>query len=536
MWRTASLINGVWEQSEPHVIEGTPPSLAQVLAKARTAEASNVVQHLEEEQSVALVGNFVASHDAIARWSALAEAEAAAHSADASGKVESMEEALGYFAVTNIDSRPDTLAWHDHTTAIIRIPRNAGHITIDYTPSQPDEARVKRYTDRVSPQHELETILDARGYYGTDSAVIDHWTSMRRNGWGFRASIAGMGGYIVARVLRRLKRSQPALANDPTFAARLARMLELYPAVGDSCPDLARVADIRNHADAIVFVHGTVSSSIQSLKDLCANRVSATPIYRFEHDTFRPIHENANQLARLIGTSVRAHRILLVGHSRGGLVARIAVARLRADKYPGEIYLQTFGTPHEGTPLADVGGQFLNLVLRLGCDVIGSVAALFPAVAAYSYLIDCPTLPLGIEVMRQASPVLGALNAASDASNTRCWSSRFDIDKGPSGFGAFVTGGLGGMMSGIDHDLVVPTASALAFGTPEQPLLACSHVNYFSQPAVKQGIEAIAPRPQVVVAKAAASENAYTLDKDMQVGPPVQLKSASGGSSVQGGD
>jgi hypothetical protein len=70
----------------------------------------------------------------------------------------------------------------------------------------------------------------------------------------------------------------------------------------------------------------------------------------------------------------------------------------------------------------------------------------------------------------------------------------FDIAKSPTGFGSLASGALIGAMSGIDHDLVVPTASALAFGKPE-PLLACSHVQYFAQPQVKHAIAAIVPAP-----------------------------------------
>ena len=168
MWRTAALIEGAWEQSEPIVIEGTPPSLVQVLGTVRTAmtDAVNLRNHLEEEESVASTGKFVGSHDAIARWSALAEAEAGEYKDDTPGGLEALEEALAYFSETPTDGRPETLAWHDHTTAIFRIPPGARHVTIDYTPGQQDENRLLRYKDRTTAEHELETILDARGYHG----------------------------------------------------------------------------------------------------------------------------------------------------------------------------------------------------------------------------------------------------------------------------------------------------------------------------------------------------------------------------------
>src|SRR5262249_51196508 len=155
MWRTAALIEGAWEQSEPIVIDGTPPSLVQVLGTVRSAmsDAVNLRNHLEEEESVAFTGKFAGSHDSIARWSALAEGEGSEYKGETPGRLEALEEAIAYFTETSTDGRPDTLAWHDHTAAIIRIPPGAGQVTIDYTPSQPDESRLKRYKDRATPDH-----------------------------------------------------------------------------------------------------------------------------------------------------------------------------------------------------------------------------------------------------------------------------------------------------------------------------------------------------------------------------------------------
>lgn len=61
------------------------------------------------------------------------------------------------------------------------------------------------------------------------------------------------------------------------------------------------------------------------------------------------------------------------------------------------------------------------------------------------------------------------------------------MTRGPSGFGIDVEGALMGAMSGVDHDLVVPTDSALSFGLP-QGVFACSHVEYFSNPVVQSAI------------------------------------------------
>lgn len=43
-------------------------------------------------------------------------------------------------------------------------------------------------------------------------------------------------------------------------------------------------------------------------------------------------------------------------------------------------------------------------------------------------------------------------------------------------------------MSGLDHDLVVPTDSALSFGAP-QGVLKCSHIRYFADNQAQSAIQ-----------------------------------------------
>jgi pimeloyl-ACP methyl ester carboxylesterase len=217
------------------------------------------------------------------------------------------------------------------------------------------------------------------------------------------------------------------------------------------------------------------------------------PIYRYEHDTFRPIEENAVELADLVRDRLDTPNLLIAAHSRGGLVARTAAARL-ANKYPGRVELWTFGTPHLGTPLVAIGGKLLNLLFKLGEDVVGAIPAISPLSKAYGYLVDSPTLPAGIEAMHEDSPGIGTLNAIGDRYPVRSWGSSFDIEHAPSGFGVAIEGALAGALSDRSHDLVVPTASALAAGAA-QPVLNCSHVHYFTQPAVRSAFATFFAQP-----------------------------------------
>ncbi len=492
MWNIAALTNGEWTQVDAIVIEnGRPPSFADVLNEAsRMVNASRLLEFLNFESYLASAEtNAVSAHDGIELWAERAAMESMEFDWATPGKLEHLEEALAYYASAPkaADARPDILAWHDYSTVIIPIASDRQQLMIEYLPSPRDENRVERLTFRYgSTEHRLETIFEALGYYGTQSAVIAHWRGMRRSGHGYVATLRSSAGFVVGRILRRLAKPAPSLKNDPTYRRRLTDMCERYPVVARDYPDLASISTARTHDDAIVFVHGTVSCAIQSLKDLY-NAGLTVPIYRYEHDTFLPVSDNGSELADLIGGHLRAKRLILVAHSRGGLVARIALAKLRRSGYIGDISVLTFGTPHEGTPLANVGRAFVNLLFKLGSYVAGAIPVLTPAVAAWSFIFDSPTLPPGIAVMEERSDTLRTLNEASDPAHVYCWGSKFDMNMGPSGFGIDAEGALMGTMSGIDHDLVVPTDSALSFGSAEG-VFTCSHIEYFSDPSVQNVI------------------------------------------------
>lgn len=78
----------------------------------------------------------------------------------------------------------------------------------------------------------------------------------------------------------------------------------------------------------------------------------------------------AGQLAQRV-EAMPAKRVNLVAHSMGGLDARYAISRLGLSKRVAS--LTTIGTPHRGTPLADLGTEILGerLGLRKMCQSIG---------------------------------------------------------------------------------------------------------------------------------------------------------------------
>jgi pimeloyl-ACP methyl ester carboxylesterase len=512
MWKVGAFTDGAWREVPALTIDGVPFSSAALLEHARTASDQNNTKFLDYLSRE--VEEPDASRDAIELWAAKAAEESRELDWDAPHKVTAVEEAVALSPQTE-NARVWTLAWHDRTAVIVPFSGNNAAVVVEYTPSPRDELRLERLNARYGgTEYELETVFDWRGYFGNESAIIDHWTTMRRSGRSFVASIVGTSGFAVGTVVRRLRRPQPTFERDPWMRSRLITMLERYPQVEAQCPDLS-TTQRATHTRAMVFVHGTVSCGAQGLKDLFPAFDNLGPIYRYEHDTFRPIEENAVELADWIRDRIDTQRLLIVGHSRGGLVARTAAARL-ANGYPGQVEICTFGTPHRGTPLVAAGGRLLNLLFKLGEDVLDAIPIVSPLSKAYGYLVDSPVLPPGIQAMAEEASGLGTLNAIGDRYPLRSWGSTFDINRQPSGFGVAIEGVLAGALSDRTHDLVVPTASALAAGAT-QSVLDCSHVHYFAQNAVQQALAAFftppavpagvpvpaaaaAPGPQIIVA------------------------------------
>jgi len=509
MWKVAGFRNGEWTTIRFLERTGVPPSSQTAVFMAQeitNKDQTNLVNHLREEASSPFgplgVGG---SREAIELWSKQAEMEFREFNIAPTTKIEPIEEGLAYYATYTsgaVRSIPDTLVWHDRTIVVIPIESDVEEIAIEYEPDLRDENRVIRMQQNAAPDHKLETIFEWRGYFGQQSAIIDGWNAMRLRGRNFLTTLRAKTGFLVGFVLRRLSRPQKVLDRDPTCASRLSAMTAKYPDVARDIPDLS-VARATQLDAVMVFVHGTVSCGIQNLKDLYPGHIRI-PTFRFEHDTFRPLEENGSGLAELVAVRLQAKQVYVVGHSRGGLVGRVAKEKLRSLGYGCPVNLVTFGTPHLGTPLAKIGARMLNLLFKLGSDLVGMIPHATPLAMAYSYLLGGAALPPGLDVMREDSDALALLNAIGDSSGSECWASKFDMNAGLSGFGVEIEGILMGAMGSVANDLVVPASSALAFGEA-RPLLACSHLNYFQQPEVQNFFDSLVVRAVAPTGRAFAA-------------------------------
>ena len=486
MWTARVFRDGFWNDAPVSSLTG-PFTSADVLRQVESMYEinRNLVRHVTAEIETNQ------PRRSIETWGFDVLEESYYHEWLGGGKVDFSDGSLLLFAPTQgvYPSRPQCVAWHDRTTVIIPV---TGDTTIEvrYDPELDQESRVERMRYRyASPAHQLETIFDWRGYFGNQTAVIDGWKLMRRSGHGFVASIRGTTGFVVGNVLRRLSDKQPELTSDPTMQARLSSMERRHPIVASRVPRL-RTAPPMALPSATVFVHGTMSCGLASLEDLygAANAGPAEPTFRYEHDTFKPLHENGCDLAETIRDTLHVARLTLVAHSRGGLVARHARNHLRRIGYPADIRIMTVGTPHRGTPIVKLAGKALNLFLKLGEEVLDAIPVTSPLMKAYSYLWDMPELPQGIKAMEENSDAIGALdNHFDDPAGVQSFGSHFDIMTSPPGFGVDVDGVLLGYMSDRVHDLVVPLESSLGFGVPAPPL-NCAHSHYFKEPMIRSAV------------------------------------------------
>ncbi|MBI3918497.1 MAG: hypothetical protein HY322_16000 [Betaproteobacteria bacterium] len=527
MWKVNVFGSDGWQTAHTEGVYKSPT--IDVLLEASKKAFPNAVAplhlHLESEREYSSPGAFgILGRQPISFWAKLAEDQSREFDWATGSEVVALdEEALALYRPDRKKGTPTVIAWHEPTAIVIRLPSTPTELQVEYIPDTDADDRLARLRYRyATPNHALETVFDWRGYFGPNTAIIDGWHEMAGDRRGFIARLRGTTGFIIGRTLRRLTFDNPTLDRDPLFECRERGAARRYPDVASACPVLSERNPV-SAPHAMVFVHGATSCGLQGLKDLfVAGAMPSYPVRRFEHDTFLPLERNADELALLISRSVRVQQLLLVAHSRGGLVARLAMESLARDRFPANIALHTLGTPHLGTPLVAIGRRLLSQLYKIGEWGLGlACPALSPLTWAHGFLFDAPVLPPGIEAMGANSSALNILNRLGDPVGVTCWGSRFDPNSPTSGFGIEVEGLLRGAMYGVPNDLVIPTSSTVGFGSPEG-LLTCSHVQYFTQVLVKaelrryfNPVPVATPSPEPVAHKEPTIEHAPRSSSDL---------------------
>lgn len=238
----------------------------------------------------------------------------------------------------------------------------------------------------------------------------------------------------------------------------------------------------------VVFIHGFGSSveagfnpptpPLPPLKDGTTN-------LGFNHETwFTAPDENAHQLVALLepfGETLGQSTVVLIAHSRGGLVARsfFEVARGRGWDVS---QITTFGTPHQGTTLAKSAFSLFNVLLNQIIQAVGVPSVLARDLGrVLTAVIEHQVFP-GVDAMVPGSPFLKTLPAAP----------RLPLDQRPCHGAVFVPDGFWKgaadflytvvAFHGERNDLVVDTDHMVYRGDTLVPfVLMKTHFEYFCE-------------------------------------------------------
>lgn len=415
-------------------------------------------------------------------------------------------------------NRPVRAVWHERTV-MLADARPGSDLEIEYGPDDGDRERTDRVraeTGRGRPPCAPDPldgrILDWRLYLGANTIVGSGLTRLRRQGgklvaWVRVPTRAGeAGGVLVGKIVLIDGPPGGILATDNFWERRVAGEERDRPGVARKSTRLAATAPATRHEAVTVYVHGTLSTTLAALEILDHARCLTEPTFRYEHDTFRGLRHSAAELSELIHTWFGRGpdgwpRVRLVAHSRGGLVARWARARLRAaSNNKRRVEVLTIGSPHQGTPI--VGQALTRLSTPVG--TLNRIAGILrmdtltdsrgvpisdPLTHASVYLFRGSGLPEGIRSMAPCSDTLGALDDMHGADAFAAIGGECDLADTPQGFmPAFRSGFAREVFAGQPNDLVVGLSSSAVGADPLR--VRCSHSAYFGDPAVQDRIKA----------------------------------------------
>lgn len=494
MWRAwAEDADGQVSEIRVAVRSGVPISTALVLEAVQEiiTEGHGPIHLVEKEKDIS-GQEPLPGRDSITVWGAGAAGSIEDTEKDFHDEIGFLEgRALAWFDGNDLhrgDPSPRGLVWHDNTVVVVPVRDDYRRLSLQYVPELEDQAIKERFEQRYGS---TRTFLEWRGYFGENSIILDGFLDFVQRA---ELRLAEAAGFVVGMVVHHIGRTQETFENDPLYRWRQKRLAKRFPNIVTDCLNLASSEQPVSSKACIVVIHGTASCGFNVLADLYPGSL-LVPTYRYEHDTFRSIVENAKELADLLTQKINAERLLLIAHSRGGLVARVALHLLERQAHPPFIDLWTYGTPYGGTPLVDAGASVLGLLYRAGNAIIEKGIPKFDfASAAFSYLLKPRTLPKGISDMSPSSTFLELLRNLKGAGiDLRSYGSVFDMSQRGVGYGLAFGHGFGKTaFGGEDNDLIVPTRSAMNAGddwTKNTVGEHCSHFAYFASDSVRRDIQ-----------------------------------------------
>lgn len=400
------------------------------------------------------------------------------------------------FALVREAPEGRTAVWHDMTIAIVRVPAGYDSLQLEYKREPADSERNAQLAE-ILPRAHRDDFVDWRFYVGEKTPAVDGESLAKRtskNRWRAVVRPGGRAGTLIVR-FANWRGPVKRVGGDLSWRGRLRRSERAYPR---AARDFVSVDQINaNHDRCVIYVHGTMSCALPALDAI--HDVIGANVARYEHDTFISIRHNANDLAKLvIDRQLSPRHLHFVGHSRGGLVARLAAAEVfrHAPRWgPDHIHVHTFGTPHRGTPV--VGQALVELMpvlrkMQLGTGLVADARERRwrdLASMAWAYLIRGRQMPEGILEMAPDDMFLRMLESHASEIDTVACGAACKLVEAPSGTRLEFLQGLGGLFAGGANDLVVGQDSATAVGKPwllEEP---CTHFDYFLNDEVRLALE-----------------------------------------------
>lgn len=407
-----------------------------------------------------------------------------------------------------VDGRVESVVRHDESLVVFHLPPDTVSWRVQYSPSGED-ARGRRNMlswfesalTRLVADRSREQVLEFTVYAGDNTTIV---SGELGGGRGPRLDVTvatdRRQGVATAAVFSRLKRRSKH-REDLTFQPRLAAWLETldaayvsqYPEVGDMPRS--------SMSDVVVFVHGTLACGLAHLNEL-AHATPALPglrLLRYEHDTFLPIRDNAlDLLAQLTKITAGPNsRIVLIGHSRGGLVAR-KTAALSVKQGGPRMAVATFGAPHRGTPVVRAGQRVLSGLAAAASAGVGHLGGPPLAVAGMRYVFGhVRKLPAGVRDMAEQSNFLLGLEDGYAPQLISAYGADYKQGSNPASRGVRILDKLGRNLFYDDdrrrqpNDLLVSVESATAPGGGAQMAEACGHFGYFAEPELSDAVASL---------------------------------------------
>ncbi|MEU4449637.1 hypothetical protein AB0K14_37470 [Actinosynnema sp. NPDC050801] len=333
----------------------------------------------------------------------------------------------------------------------------------------------------------VEQSLLWRLYAGYNTAVVDGISTTGSGRHPIHLRAVRGGAVLVGRMVHWVGKVVNRDSGDPTAKKRRIRF-EHHPEYRDaanSCPDV-RQSDPQPGA-VVIAVHGTMACAVPLAADLRAVADPRLPVLRFEHDTWLPVHHNVNELVREI-TRLGTRRLLLVAHSRGGLVAR-HVADVLTSETDVDVRVVALGTPFLGTPVVEavrVGQLGVKVLLGALRVVGGPVIDVGTRLAGFVLKTETPR---GLEAMLPDSAYLSGFLHRKPV-NTVTVSGYTDQNGLLDSYGLYLASGFSeAIFAKAPNDLVVSAESAAGRLDDAIPV-QCDHFSYLLDPRVRNVIAA----------------------------------------------